>query len=185
MDAHPRRWSRRALLAGLAAASVPAWATIAPRPELAAWLPGARLLGEGRLNFYGLRVYDIRLWVGEGFVSERFAQSPLALEIEYARALPGRRIAERALAEMQRIAPIPSAQGAAWLAAMQQAFPDVNEGERLTGLLRPGEGVRFLHNERLRADIVDAAFASAFFAIWLSPKTSEPKLRLALLGNSA
>ena len=31
----------------------------------------------------------------------------------------------------------------------------------------------------------DAAFAAAFFAIWLSPKTSEPKLRQALLGSGA
>jgi hypothetical protein len=30
-------------------------------------------------------------------------------------------------------------------------------------------------------EIRDAEFARRFFAIWLSPQTSEPKLRLALL----
>jgi hypothetical protein len=185
MVARSPRLSRRAVLVGLAAAMAPAWASIAPRPELAAWLPGARLQGAGRMSYLGLRVYDIRLWVGEGFAADRFAQTPLAIEIVYARALSGRRIAERSLAEMQRIAPIAPAQAAAWLAAMHEAFPDVNAGDRLTGLLQPGEGVRFFHNDRLRFEVADAAFASAFFAIWLSPATSEPKLRLALLGGSA
>jgi hypothetical protein len=43
--------------------------------------------------------------------------------------------------------------------------------------------VRFFHNGKLRADVTDPDFARAFIAIWLSPKTSEPKLRLALLGS--
>ena len=47
----------------------------------------ARLQGAGRLAFLGLAVYDIRLWVGEGFSAETFAQRPLAIEIEYARSL--------------------------------------------------------------------------------------------------
>jgi hypothetical protein len=123
--------------------------------------------------------------VSEGFTADAFTQRPLAIEIEYARALAGQKIAERSLAEMQRIAPIPADRRAAWLAAMQRAFPDVAQGDRLTGLHRPGEGVRFFHNGTLRAEVPDPGFAPAFLAIWLSPKTSEPKLRLALLGSSA
>jgi hypothetical protein len=176
------RVSRRALLAWLAAAAMPSMAASPPLPELVAGVPGARLQGSGRMAFLGLHIYDIRLWVGDGFTAQSFAQRPLAIEIEYARALAGRRIAERSLDEMQRIAPVPSAQGSAWLASMMQAFPDVTEGDRLIGLHRPGEGARFFHNGKLRADVPDPDFARAFFAIWLSPKTSEPKLRLALLG---
>jgi len=179
------RVSRRALLAWLAAAAAPAAARSPPLPEAVSGLPGARLQGSGRLAFFGLHIYDIRLWVSEGFSAESFDQRPLAIEIEYARALAGRRIAERSLEEMQRIAPIPAARGSAWLASMKQAFPDVSDGDRMIGLHRPGEGVRFFHNDRLRADVTDPDFARAFFAIWLSPKTSEPKLRLALLGSGA
>ena len=39
-------------------------------PEVADGLPGARLQGSGRLSVFGLHVYDIRLWVGEGFSAE-------------------------------------------------------------------------------------------------------------------
>ncbi len=179
--------SRRALLAWLAAAAASAAAAPLPLPlpELAPGLPGARLQGAGRLVSFGLHIYDIRLWVSEGFTAQTFDQRPLAIEIEYARALAGRLIAERSLAEMQRIAPIPAAQGSVWLASMKQAFPDVRDGDRMTGLHRPGEGARFFHNGELRADVADPDFARAFFAIWLSPRTSEPKLRLALLGSGA
>ena len=49
--------------------------------------PAAQLRGQGRLTFFGLHVYDARLWVAPGFVAERFADQPLALELDYARTL--------------------------------------------------------------------------------------------------
>ncbi len=187
--ASPPGLSRRALMSGLAgiaaAAAAPVWANRVALPELATGLPGARLQGSGRLSFLGLAVYDIRLWVSEGFSAEAFAQRPLAIEIEYARSLSGLRMAERSLDEMQRIAPLSPEQRAAWFIGMKQAFPDVAKGDRVTGLFRPGEDTRFFLNGTLRAEVPDADFARAFFAIWLSPKTSEPKLRLALLGSGA
>ena len=72
-----------------------------------------------------------------------------------------------------------------WLAAMKRAFPDVDEGDRITGVQRPGEGVRFFHNGTLRGEVRDADFARRFFGIWLSPQTSEPELRQSLLGRRA
>jgi len=186
---NPCGLSRRAMLAGMgglaALAAVPAWANRAPVPELVAGLPGARLQGAGKLTFLGLHVYDMRLWVSEGFSAAAFVDRPLALEIEYARGLSGQRMAERSLEEMQRIAPLSPEQRASWLVAMTQAFPDVNRGDRLTGLYLPGEDTRFFFNGTLRANVPDSEFARAFFAIWLSPKTSQPKLRLALLGSGA
>jgi Chalcone isomerase-like len=182
--------SRRALLAHLAwgGACMPAWANgvrSAPGAEVTASLPGARLQGQGRMEFIGLHVYDIRLWVGEGFDAATFERHPLAIEIEYARAIAGHRLAERSLAEMQRVASVTPAQREAWLVAMKQAFPDVAAGDRLAGVHRPGGGARFIHNDNRAAEVADPAFARAFFGIWLSPRTSEPRLRAALLGSAA
>lgn len=179
--------SRRSVLCWLAlgAAGAPACASRALAPEVAQDLPGARLQGSGRLVFLGLHVYDIRLWVDPGFSAADPAQQPLALEIEYARSLSGARMAERALDEMQRLRPLSAAQRAAWRSAMTRAFPDVERADRLTGIHRPGQGARFFFNGRLQADLPDPDFAEAFFAIWLSPKTSQPGLRQALLGAGA
>ena len=188
--------SRRQLLMASMLAGGAAWVgeraaeaqTAAPSPpaEVAAELPGARLQGSGRLRFLGLRVYDARLWVASATVGTDGATASLALalELEYARGLDGLKIAERSLSEMQRQGEIDPAVGQRWLAAMKQIFPDVQAGDRITGLNVPGMGARFFINGRLQGDVRDAEFARRFFGIWLSLQTSEPTLRQALLGKS-
>eukprot|EP01041_Mallomonas_annulata_P022640 gene22640-42982_t len=52
---------------------------------------------------------------------------------------------------MRRQGDISPAQGQTWLAAMQQAFPDVKAGERITGLHHPETGARFWHQGRATA----------------------------------
>jgi hypothetical protein len=177
-----RRVLALALLAGLSAqAQTP---TPATPPEVALELPTARLQGSGRLRFIGLRVYEARLWLGPTPLSADWAAHTLALELEYARGLSGSKIAERSLLEMQRQADIAPELGARWLSAMGQMFPDVTAGDRITGVNLPGMGARFFINGRLKGDVRDPEFARLFFGIWLSPKTSEPTLRDALLGKT-
>ena len=175
--------SRRAVLAvALGGLCAGAHAQPAAPVEVAAELPNARLLGSGRLTYFGLHVYDARLWVTDGFAADSYAKLPLALELEYARTLFGKLIAERSLDEMKRVGGFSDEQGQRWLTAMTQAFPDVTKGDRLTGLHRPGEAASFFLNGKPRGDVRDAEFARRFFGIWLSPQTSEPKLRAGLLG---
>ena len=173
--------SRRALLAALAGLGAGARAQPAAPAEVAAELPGARLLGNGRLTYFGLHIYDARLWVADGFSADAYARMPLALELEYARSLVGKLIAERSLDEMKRIGGFGEEQGQRWLASMTQVFPDVNKGDRLTGVHRPGEAALFFLNAKPKGEVRDADFARRFFGIWLSAQTSEPKLRAALL----
>ena len=171
---HP---SRRCVLLGLACLP---WAANA-QPAL---LPGARLLGQGKLTFFGLNVYGAKLWVTEAFKPEEFTRHPVALELEYGRSLVGQMIAERSLAEMKKVGDVPDDKAGPWLAAMAQIFPDVNRGDRVTGVYEPTLGMRFFLNDKPRGDVRDLAFAQLFIGIWLSPRTSEPKLRQALLGSA-
>ena len=46
-------------------------------------------------------------------------------------------------------------------------------------------GVRFYLDGKVLADVSDGDFARAFFAIWLSPESTAPTLRGALLQNAA
>lgn len=171
-----------ALSARPAAASSTAAGRAAP-PELGVEWPAARLHGQGQLRFLGLHVYDIRLWADEAPVGPQdWTRRGLALEIEYARELVGRKIAERSLEEMRRTGPIPADAAERWLQSMVQFFPDVRPGDRILGLQRPDGHVRFFVNGRLRGEKRDAEFARRFFGIWLAPETSEPRLRAALLG---
>lgn len=152
-------------------------------PEVAAEVAGARLLGKGLLRFMGLRIYEARLFAAAA--AEDWAAAPLALDLQYARSLDGAKIAERSLTEMRRLADIDNAKSTRWVTAMKQVFPDVKEGDRITGVHVPGMGARFFINGQMKGDIRDAEFARLFFGIWLSPKTSEPALRDALLGKAS
>jgi len=60
----------------------------------------------------------------------------------------------------------------------------VRKGDRVTGVHRPGQGAAFWVNGRASGEVLDADFARLFFGIWLSPDTSEPRLREALLAGS-
>lgn len=177
---------RRQVLLSLALAP---WAVRAqPAPagvpaELTSELPGARLQGSARMRFLGLHIYDARLWVGAQPVATEWANLPFALELQYARSLKGEQIAERSLKEMQRQGEIAELTAERWLGNMKQLFPDVDAGDRITGLNVPGSGARFFVNGSFRGEPREADFARLFFGIWLSPRTSEPALRDALLGR--
>lgn len=159
-----------------------AMAQIEVPTELRPSLAQARLQGSGVMRFFGLRIYEARLWTTPGFKPEDYAARPIALELIYDRRLDGPAIAERSVAEMRRIGSFDEAQAKRWLALMTKAFPDVCAGDRLLGLSDGHGDVRFFHNGHLTAQTVDAEYARLFFGIWLAPQTSAPALRQSLLG---
>ncbi|RIY41280.1 chalcone isomerase family protein [Neopusillimonas maritima] len=157
-------------------------AQVATPPEVREVLGDAQLQGQERFRWFGFSVYDIRLWVKAPLNIEAWAGRLFALELTYARSLEGQAIAEKSLEEMQAQESIDAQRQASWLSFMQSAFPNVEEGDRLTGIYRPDGGAAFYFNGRETASTDDADFARLFFGIWLSPDTSEPALRRALFG---
>lgn len=160
------------LCAGLAHASPPLPAAVA------AELPALRPLGEGRLRWFGLHVYDSSLWVPGGVWS--FDQA-FALDIRYAMAIRGRDLTLRSLEEMRRLGFSEPAKLARWEEAMDRVFPDIRPGDRLVGVMIPGREARFYDERRLLGVVADPEFARAFFGIWLDERTSEPALRSRML----
>jgi hypothetical protein len=153
--------------------------------EVAAALPQSQFAGASTMRFLGMGIYDAKLWTAPGFKAERYAEFALAIELSYLRTLSGSAIAKRSLDEMRRAGPIDAAKEKRWLAAMQEAFPDVKSGDRITGLHTPGVGARFWYNGQLRASIADPEFSRLFFGIWLATSTSQPRLRTELLQRLA
>ncbi len=183
--AAPAPWRRRALLLAALALPLPAGlaAAAAVPPELRELLPQARLQGSGRLRHFGLHIYDARLWVGAGFDPARHADMPLALELDYARSLDGAQIArtlDRRDAPPRRTGRRHGGQ----LAGCPAAHRARREG-RSAHHRHPAARVGCAVPARRPAPrrIRDAEFARRFFAIWLSPRTSEPQLRRELLGS--
>jgi hypothetical protein len=152
-------------------------------PTVSKDIPAASELtkrGEAVMRFFGLKVYDIRLWTK--------AKSPddtdlFALELVYDLGLKGTEIAKRSIEEKRKQGYNDEAKLAKWLDAMNKVFPDVKKNDTLVGVSVPGKGARFYSQDKFIAEIADPEFAKAFFDIWLSPKTSEPKLRTRLLNE--
>ncbi len=167
---------------GNAFAKNPAEPTKLPQ-EINSALAPTQYSGTGKLTFFGLNVYEANLWVSSGFKPNDFDDHAFALDLHYLRNFSAADIAKRSLDEMQRIEPVPEEKAAQWLKTMGEAFPSVKKGDRLIGVHQPGGGATFWHNGKRSGEIRDAEFSRQFFAIWLSPKTSQPKLRLALLGK--
>lgn len=183
---HPTRRSILRYAASACCIGVGSAIAVAARPaelpaELRGTLDAARWSGDAQMTFFGLDIYEANLWVAPSFDPAAYAKAPFALELRYQRSLYGKAIAQRALQEMTRIGPISDAQQQNWLAAMQNAFPDVQAGDRIVGLHQPGTGARFWHNAKPRATVPDPEFSRYFFGIWLAATSSEPAMRTRLL----
>ncbi len=175
-----RRWLA---CAALICMLLPAVAQVAPA-YLRGALTDAVAVGSGTFRWFGLKLYDARLYAERGNVpADDWSRVPLALELTYARSLVGSRIADASVDEMKKVGVGSAAQHEAWRAAMRAVFPDVEDGTRLTGLYLPGQPTRFFRDGQPIGEVADPAFGAAFFAIWLHPKTSAPKLRAALLAR--
>ncbi len=158
--------------------------SIAVAAEVKAELPEARPVGASRMRFLGMDIYDARLFA-PALKRGDYTATPFALEVQYLRGFESASIAERSLKEMRRVGTISSEKEKSWLDAMRNAFPDVKSGDRITGFHKPGVGTRFFVNGLARASIDDPEFSRFFFGIWLSPHTSEPKMRTELLAGAS
>ncbi len=168
----PASARRRELLLGLAGAPFAAWATTDPTAGLQRW-------GSGEFRRFGFLVYAASLWAGEDPL-----RPPLALQLTYKRNIAGAAIAEASVKEIRQLGLADEATLARCGTLMAGLFPDVRPGDAIIGEYRAG-GASFHFNGRLLGRIEEAAFARAFFAIWLDARTSAPDLRAALLQRSA
>ena len=144
-------------------------------------LPQANLVGSGDFSWFGFSVYNAKLWSPVQQVD--FTQ-PFALELTYRRNISRETLVDTSLDEIRRIngEPLDREQQTQWTQQMSQAFVDVEDGTRITGVFLPGQGCRFYVDGKLQHVIDDPEFARGFCSIWLDPQTRSPKLRSALLG---
>jgi hypothetical protein len=146
--------------------------------ELPQYLSSAKLQGSGRLTWWGLHIYDAAFYRVGGLSSPEFA-----LDMRYQKSFSGKSIANRSVEEMKRIG-VPDDQANSWGKELVSFLPNVESGQTLTAIYSPKQGTSFYYEGKQIAQIPGAEFSKAFFGIWLDPKTSAPKLRTELLGQT-
>ena len=142
-------------------------------------VPQAQLVGEGKMTYLFWDVYDAQLFAPEGLWQE---QPPYALTLTYLRDFDGEDIAKRSVKEMRKQGFDDKDMLDAWQQVMTEIFPNVLEGEQLTGVLNADLTTVFYKDEEIIGTVEDTQFGEQFFAIWLNEKTSEPGLRKKLIG---
>jgi Chalcone isomerase-like len=148
---------------------------------------GLAARGNATMRFFGLKVYDVTLFskAGAALAAKPYEANahPFVLELIYDIGLKGAAISERSVQEMRKQGHKDDALLQKWQTQMTQVFPDIKSGDVLIGVAIPGKEARFYNRTKLIGTIADSEFVAAFFDIWLSPKSSEPKLREKLIGN--
>ncbi len=137
-------------------------------------------VGGGTLTYFFIDAYDATLFAPEGTYKPNH---PFALELHYLVSIEGDDIAERSIEEMRGLGYDNEPQLASWLEGMNAIFPNVEDGDRLTGVYAPGQPTQFYKGATLIGTVEDPEFGNAFFGIWLNENTSEPTLRKQLLGS--
>lgn len=183
-----RRFSLEALLlcAAFAFAHLPLHAqatnTAPTLPANAtAGMPELKAVGGGLLRVFGFQVYNAYLWTPGGSSFDR--AKPYILDLHYLRTFSAKQLAERSIDEMRGQGTGSDAVYTKWVAEMQRVFADVKDGDRLTGVATPMRTAKFFYNGVYRGEIADPAFTDAFFGIWLSENSSQPRMRGQLLGK--
>jgi len=142
-----------------------------------------RLVGHYLFTFFGLEIYHISLWSSPEWTPEKWNRHSFALSLVYSRNLSGEEIAKRSIAEIKKQTALSNDKSQQWLNQLQFLMPSVNAGDRLTGVYQPSGNLVFWLDSKKLGEINDPALSEAFMAIWLSTKTSEPKMRKKLFGD--
>lgn len=144
-------------------------------------VPQAEIVGSQRFTYYFWDVYTATLFAPEG---KWTPNKPFALKLDYVRNLKGKKIAQRSIDEMRQQGVSDEEKLNEWMSQMDDIFPDVDEGDTLTGVATESRHSAFYFNGRLVGTIEDEDFTRHFFNIWLGEKTSEPEFRHALLNGN-
>ena len=140
---------------------------------------GLRMVGEARLTYLFWSVYDSRLYSADGtYVA---GQLPLRLEIQYLRDVYAADLVRHTQSEWQNLG-VAHAGQQDWLDALSRLLPDVSKNDVLAVVVDEEGRSAFLVNGESLGQIDDPGFGEHFLNIWLSPRTSRPELRQALLG---
>lgn len=137
-------------------------------------------VGEARLKVMLWSVYDSRLYAPGGQYER--GMRPLKLEIEYLRDISAEDLVKRTGKEWEDMGLSHERQGE-WLQQLRSLWPDVSKNDVLTLELDANSHATFYSNDERLGTIEDGAFGQHFIDIWLSPETSRPELRLALIGG--
>jgi hypothetical protein len=136
-------------------------------------------VGSADMSLLWFDIYTAKLFSLDGkYQANRF---PMILDIQYHRDIQAPDLVDATIEQWQHLG---LTEDDITLLSQQlvRAWPDVKQGDRLTFRVNNPNDAAFLLNDTPYYQVSNAQFPEAFLDIWLSEKTSHPKLRKQLIG---
>jgi hypothetical protein len=140
-------------------------------------IPQAKLVGSYCFNVFGLKIYHIELWSKNGQFSY---QQPLSLSITYHKNFTASQLTKKTISEIEKTNQLNSQQLAKYNVYINKLFVDVKKNQNKTAIFMPNGNLKIFLEQQQISEINDIEFAKDFLNIWLSPKSSYPKMSSAL-----
>lgn len=150
-------------------------------------------VGKARFSFLFWDIYDSQLYTQTGKFDNDSANYPTLLKINYLRDIDKEDLISKTIEQWEHLG-FSASEYQKYQASLYALWPNIKAGDSLS-LLVSSQASYFYHNQNLlgdikHSDLSDKAnvarqtphFGELFLAIWLSPQTSQPKLRNQLLG---
>jgi len=141
--------------------------------------PDLQVVGTGVLKVFFMDIYNLTLHSKERNYS---ASDQFALEFEYKKSVSKKTIIDASMDELSKAPNVGPAETKAWKKILESGISDMQAGEKASVVFSKSGHVEFWSENGEAVSFQDLQFVKNFAAIWLGPKTSHPKLRLALLG---
>lgn len=142
-----------------------------------------KLLGKTTFSILFWDLYESKLLTTSGLYPIKQEYEKLVYEIHYLADISSKDLIKRTVEQWEHLK-VPKAQYQHYLTDLKLIWPDIKKGDTLSLLIDEGKSA-FYFNDRYIGIINDSEFGQLFLDIWLSENTSEPSLRLDLLGKNS
>jgi len=141
-----------------------------------------KIVGKAKFSVLFWDIYESALLTTSGNYPITNQQHQLLFEINYLKDISSNELIKRTEQQWQHIG-IPANNYQAYIPELKRLWPDISKGDTLSLIINNQHSV-FYFNQQYLGIINDPVFGQRFIDIWLAKNTSQPKLRLQLLGNT-
>lgn len=138
-------------------------------------------VGRAQFSILFWDIYNSTLYTKSGSYLHEASTQSLIFEIEYLKDITKNDLLERTVEQWKHLN-IPESEYSKFIPTLNIIWPDISSGDKLAMLVQNKQSVFFFNNLRV-GHIEQKEFSKLFLDIWLSPRTSQEKLREQLLGG--
>ena len=139
-------------------------------------------VGKAKFSVLFWDIYNSALYTKSGSYLHQNSAESLLFKIDYLKDITTEDLIERTVQQWQHLE-VPESTYTPYISKLKAIWPNISAGDSLTLLVDNGKSVFYFNNEKIGA-ITAQEFSRLFLDIWLSPATSQAKLRSQLLGGN-